>query len=238
MIKAAPAVKNVHPLVNSNDLIKRIAPGDPVGVKICGVTDETEARAIIELGAQMLGFNFWPKSRRYLGRAEDHRWIRELAPCCRVGVFVDAPSEDIVNLWKDGWIHVAQLHGDESPELCRNLRKSGVPVIKAAGIVDAALLENLRAFSEVDAFLVDAHAPVEKGGTGRLANWELARKAIDVLAPAPVILAGGLTPGNVHEAVCAVRPEAVDVASGVEISPGRKDLEMVRLFIERARGAE
>jgi len=209
--------------------------GPNVAVKICGVTDPGEARAIVGLGADFLGFNFWSGSKRYLGNVSGHRWIRDL-DVCRVGVFVNSPMGDILELWKEGWIDMAQLHGEETPEDCQALTEAGVPVIKAIGIKDDQSLGRLSSF-ETETVLLDAYAPLEKGGTGKSFNWDLAKKAVDAEPDRNIILAGGLTAKNVRAAVEAVRPAAVDVSSGVEEAPGRKDLEKVRQFIEEARSA-
>ncbi|MFV1995542.1 MAG: N-(5'-phosphoribosyl)anthranilate isomerase [Verrucomicrobiales bacterium] len=212
------------------------SPG--LAVKICGFTVEEEARETVALGADALGFNFWPRSKRFLGAVEDHPWIRDLAgKVLRVGVFVDACPSEIVGLVEGGWIDAAQLHGDETPEDCAQLQASGVAVIKAIGVENRDSLKGLRAYGTA-AVLLDAHAPETRGGTGESIDWNLAREAVAVVPGLPVLLAAGLTPGNVAEAVAAVRPAGVDVASGVEAGvPGRKDLERVAHFIEAARGA-
>jgi phosphoribosylanthranilate isomerase len=206
-----------------------------VAVKICGVTALEEAGAIIELGADCLGFNFWPQSKRFLGKVSENPWVRDL-DVCKVGVFVNSPAGDILELWRDKWIDMAQLHGEETPEDCQALMEAGVPVIKAIGIKDEQSLARLPGYG-TETVLLDAYAPVEKGGTGKSFNWDLAREAVETYSDRNIILAGGLNAGNVGAAVAAVRPAAVDVASGVEEAPGHKDLNMVRQFIEEARKA-
>ena len=197
-------------------------------VKICGITRLEDALEAARLGADALGFNFWPGSKRYVPPADARAIVRRLPPfVTAVGVFVDAPREEILRAVAASGIQVAQLHGDEPPELCASLP---LPVVKALRIANAHALAALAAY-EVSGFLLDAPS-AGYGGSGKTFDWSLATEAAAVV---PVMLAGGLTPENVAEAIRAVRPWGVDVASGVERAPGVKDLAKLRRFIETAK---
>jgi phosphoribosylanthranilate isomerase len=199
-----------------------------VKVKICGITRVDDALAATRLGADALGFNFWPRSKRYIAPADARAIVRRLPPLVTaVGVFVDASRDEILRAADSSGIQVAQLHGDEPPELCASLP---LPVLKAIRITDAHALAALAAY-EVSGFLLDAPSP-GYGGSGTTFDWSLAAEAAQVV---PVVLAGGLTPENVAEAIRTVRPWGVDVASGVETSPGVKDADRMRRFIEAAK---
>ncbi len=199
-------------------------------VKICGITRLEDALAAVRLGADALGFNFWPRSKRYLPPAEARAIVRRLPPLVTaVGVFVDPTRDEVVRAVEASGVYVAQLHGDEPPELCLSLP---VPVLKAIRVVDNNSLAALASY-EVRGFVLDTPSS-GYGGSGRTFNWSL---VAEVARELPIVLAGGLTPENVGEAVRTLRPWAVDVASGVESSPGVKDPEKMRRFIENVRGA-
>lgn len=203
----------------------------PVRVKICGVTRLEDALLAVRLGADALGFNFWPGSRRFLAPAAAREIVRRLPPLVTaVGVFVDPSRDEVLRAVAASGVQVAQLHGDEPPALCGALP---LPVVKAIRVRDAASLEALAAYDGLAGLLLDAPSP-GFGGSGATFDWTLAAAAA---AARPVILAGGLGPANVAEAVRAVRPFAVDVASGVESAPGVKDGELMRRFIEAAKEA-
>jgi phosphoribosylanthranilate isomerase len=213
---------------------------EQVRVKICGVTQVSEAVAIARLGADALGLNFYPSSPRHLDLATADVILRELPPSIEaVGVFVNRPLAEIADqLQPLPRLRTIQWHGSQ-PEV---EVPEGFQLIPAFAVRDAyslALiadyLKRSRAWGRLPrAILVDAHVPGQHGGTGRTAPWEL----LESFQPGvPLILAGGLTPDNVAEAVQRVRPWAVDVASGVESSPGRKDLDKVRRFLANARSA-
>jgi phosphoribosylanthranilate isomerase len=203
----------------------------PVRVKICGVTRLEDALLAVRLGADALGFNFWPGSRRFLAPAAAREIVRRLPPLVTaVGVFVDPSRDEVLRAVAASGVQVAQLHGDEPPSLCSALP---LPVVKAIRVRDAASLEALAAYDGLAGLLLDAPSP-GFGGSGATFDWTLAAAAA---AARPVILAGGLGPANVAEAVRAVRPFAVDVASGVESAPGVKDGELMRRFIEAAKEA-
>jgi phosphoribosylanthranilate isomerase len=199
-----------------------------VRIKICGVTREEDALAAVRLGADALGFNFWPGSRRHLTPAAARLIIERLPPLVTtVGVFVNQPEAEMRAIAAETGIQVFQLHGDEPPELCARMP---LPVVKAIPVDQVRTLSRLLSY-EVSAFLLDTPSR-GYGGTGQPFDWSLAEGVSEV---APVILAGGLTPENVADAVRAVRPYAVDVASGVESSPGVKDMDRMSRFVAAVR---
>ncbi len=199
-----------------------------VKVKICGITRVEDALAAARLGADALGFNFWPRSRRHVAPDRARAIVRRLpAFVTPVGVFVDPTREEVLRAIDQAGIGVVQLHGDEPPELCASLP---VPVVKAIRLAGPQALAQLASY-EVQAFLLDAPS-AGYGGSGTPCDWSLAAAVAREL---PVVLAGGLGPDNVAEAVRAGRPWAVDGASGVESAPGVKDEDRMRRFIERAK---
>ena len=203
-----------------------------VRVKICGITNIEDARAAVSVGADALGFIFHPRSARYITPDAAGRIIEAMPPfVMTVGVFVDEAAERVMEIACIAGLGAVQLHGAETPEFCASIK--GVRVIKAARVREVADIYALGAY-DVSAFLLDAYSPDCHGGSGLTCDWTLAASAVKYNRP--VILAGGLTPENVAEAVRSVRPYAVDVASGVESAPGRKDHEKVRRFIEAAKG--
>lgn len=201
-------------------------------VKICGITNTADARAAVEAGADALGFIFYAKSSRCVTTLQAKRIIEKLPPfIATIGVFVDEEFGALLDAARTVGLSAVQLHGVETPEFCTLIH--GVRVIKAARVRGIADIEALGAY-DVSAYLLDAYSPDAHGGTGLKCDWSVAAEGVATLKR-PVILAGGLTPENVAEAVRAVRPYAVDVASGVEASPGIKDHEKVRAFIANAR---
>jgi phosphoribosylanthranilate isomerase len=201
-----------------------------VRVKICGITRLQDALAACDAGADALGFNFWPGSKRHVSAAVAAGIVRALPPFVTVvGVFVDQPREELARIAGEVGLHVLQLHGDEAPEDCAG---HGLPVIKALR-ADASLSAGRIAAYPVRAVLLDTPAPAF-GGTGVPFDWTA---VASLTVPVPVILAGGLTPDNVGEAVRVARPWAVDVASGVESAPGVKDTLAMRRFVRAARAA-
>jgi phosphoribosylanthranilate isomerase len=199
-----------------------------VRVKICGVTRGEDALAAVRLGADALGFNFWPGSKRHITAAAARGIIARLPPFVTpVGVFVNQLEGEMRAIAAETGIQVFQLHGDEPPELCARLP---LPVVKAIPVDQVRALSRLLSY-EVSAFLLDTPSR-GYGGSGEPFDWSLAEGVSEV---APVILAGGLTPENVAAAVRAVRPYAVDVASGVESSPGVKDMARMSRFFAAVR---
>ncbi len=202
-----------------------------VRVKICGITNVKDARTAARLGADALGFNFFRGSPRYIRPERARAIIAALPPfVVNVGVFVDEEPERILELCAQCHLDAVQMHGDEAPRLVHAV--TGLRRIKALRIADARDVALCRRY-RVDAYLLDARVPGEYGGTGKTFNWELAREAA---AFGPVILAGGLTPENVGEAIAAAQPYAVDAASGIERAPGEKDRDRMAEFIRRAKG--
>ncbi len=209
---------------------------DRTAVKICGITTGDQATAIVEAGADALGINFWPKSKRYIAIEKAQPWLRELEDSVpRVAVTVNASDDEIRTLIDSGVIDWIQLHGDETPDRVKSLTQQGCPVFKAMGVKDRKLLETASQYASLT-LLLDAYAPVEYGGSGETMDWSLGFEAVNRWPERQIILAGGLTPDNVAEAIQQVKPAGVDVASGVESSPGIKDLDLVRSFIEAAHG--
>lgn len=195
-------------------------------LKICGLTNEADAVHAAAAGATALGVVFAPSSPRRVS-ADTARDIVEAVPAQVpvVGVFVNAPLEEIVAVVAHTGIRVVQLHGDEPERYAAALK---MPLLRAAG-VDVALDSWPTA-----TLLLDATSAAQRGGTGQRVDWE---KAAVVASRRKTVLAGGLTPDNVAEAIASVRPFGVDVSSGVEASPGRKDRDKVSRFLENARKA-
>lgn len=202
-------------------------------VKVCGITNLEDALAALEAGADMLGFNFYARSPRYLTPADARSIIESLpASASCVGVFVNesAPAE-VERIAREAGLGAVQLHGDETPEFCQNLR--GLTTIKALRVGADYNVETAAAY-DTDAVLLDAYVTGARGGTGHTFDWALASLTRERVRK--LFLAGGLNPDNVATAVTAVRPYAVDVCSGVETAPGRKSLELMRRFV-RAVGS-
>ncbi len=203
-----------------------------VKVKICGITSIADAMAAVEFGADALGFVFFKKSPRYVSPRKAASIIEKLPPFIQtVGVFVNEAAEDMEAVISATRISVVQLHGDEPPALCRLTRR----VIKAIRVKSLDSLSPLARYTgHVSGFLLDAYTPDKLGGTGMIFNWDI---AVEAKQFGRVILAGGLAPDNVAEAVKYVKPYGVDVSSGVEKEKGIKDLDKMKLFIGRAKGA-
>jgi phosphoribosylanthranilate isomerase len=202
-------------------------------VKICGVTRVEDARMAWAAGADALGLNFYPRSPRYV-TAEVAAVLARTRPALGavVGVFVNESPDTIRARVRECGLTAVQLHGDEPPEACASY---GVPVIKALRVRGPEDVERARTYlgvGDVAALLLDGAAP-GYGGGGVGFDWSLVARLAD--AGVPVLVAGGLHPGNVQEAVRATRPYGVDVASGVEVSPGIKDADAVRAFVRAAK---
>ena len=206
-------------------------------VKICGVTRAEDAELAAGLGAWAVGTIFVPESPRACDPAVAEAIGAALKRRVElVGVFVNAALDEVALLADRCGLTVLQLHGDEGPSYCREAaRRTGCRVMKAVPVKDAASLRRLRAFREVDLHLLDAHSPDVRGGTGRTFDWELARRHHGQI---PVVLSGGIGPDNVGDAIAAIRPYAVDSASGTEAEPGVKDPAKVEALIAAARAAD
>lgn len=208
-------------------------------IKICGVTLPDDAARVAEAGADFIGLNFWPTSKRYLppDRAPAIAAAARSAGAARlVGVFVNATLDEIAAIVRDVALDAIQLHGDESPELIVRIgRATGRPVWKALAVAGPDDLASLDTWP-VEALLLDAPA-VGRGGSGKVFDWNLARAARQWHPARQFALAGGLGPHNVAAAIDAVDPWAVDVASGVESAPGIKDAAKVTAFIAAVRNS-
>ncbi len=203
-----------------------------VRVKICGITRGEDAAAAVAAGADALGFMFFEGSPRCVSHEQAAAIISALPPfVARVGVFVNPAEAEVRSAIAEGGIDTLQFHGDEAPEFCRRF---GLPVIKAFRVQDESSLQPLTQFT-TETWLLDSFVPGQHGGTGAVFNWDLAAQA--VRRGGRVILAGGLTPENAADAVRRVRPYALDVSSGVESSPGKKDAAKLRAFITAAKQA-
>jgi phosphoribosylanthranilate isomerase len=201
-----------------------------VRVKICGITSMEDALQAVQAGADALGFVFYEKSPRYLPPERAASIISVLPPFVQVvGLFVNAEAGFVNDTADRCRLDLVQLHGDEPPDYCELIRRR---VIKAFRVKDITSLDPVRNYS-IAGILLDAFSPKAYGGTGLTFNWEVAQEAGQY---GPVILAGGLTPENVRQAVERVNPYGVDVSSGVETALGRKDPEKVREFIRQAKG--
>jgi len=209
-------------------------------VKICGIRDVATARAVAECGPDAIGLNFYRKSSRWLDLPMAERICRALPPEVEpIGVFVNHAVAEILDIASHCRIGTVQLHGDEAPDIAEKLIRSGREVIRALRIDEAnaeRLPEYVAAYRDIRlrAFLVDARVEGAYGGSGRTAPWGAIAKAWSCDWP-PLILAGGLTPVNIAEAVREAHPWGVDTAGGVESSPAIKDPIKVRAFIENAR---
>lgn len=206
-----------------------------VRVKICGVTNDGDARAAIELGADALGFNLFPGSKRCLDLDREAAWIAALPPfVTKVAVLVNAPLAEAQRVAKHQAIDLVQFHGDEDAAYCAAFAACRRPFLKALRVRDAASLKGADGYS-TPYLLLDAHVGGAYGGTGTQLDPALAAEAVRRFPRMKIVLAGGLKPENVAEAVRVARPYAVDVASGVERAPGRKDRERMAAFFSAVR---
>ncbi|MES2440649.1 MAG: phosphoribosylanthranilate isomerase [Verrucomicrobiota bacterium] len=211
-------------------LLERFLDPSTVSLKICGVTTRGDADQLVAMGVDALGVNFWPKSKRYLA-PDEAGWLLELeGKILRVGVFVNEPPELPLRLVREGYLDTVQLHGDETPGDAAAFREAGVPFIKAIGVKTRADLERAAEYGAAG-ILLDAHAPGVYGGTGEVFDWDVASEFRREHPGLPVILAGGIVPENAALAATGVRPAALDIASGAEISPGIKDFQKVAAFL-------
>jgi phosphoribosylanthranilate isomerase len=203
-----------------------------VKVKICGITSVADGQMAAEAGADMIGLMFYDQSPRHITLLQAVEISRALSPyVLKVGVFVNPDEAFVLRAISECGLNLLQFHGDEPSDFCTQF---GVFNIKALRVRDAASIQALENF-DTDAFLLDAHSKSGLGGTGEKFNWDLAIAAQRYNKP--IFLAGGLTPENVAAAVTKVRPFAVDVSSGVESAPGKKDAAKVRSFIAAAKSA-
>ncbi len=203
-------------------------------IKVCGITSFEDAMLALDLGADALGFNFFPQSPRYIDPLKAHAIIGRLPPfAVYVGLFVNAASPELVShTAQTAGVQVLQLHGDESPDYCRAL--SAWPLIKALRVGAESMEAKIAEAYPVRALLLDARDDVLYGGTGKSFDWNLAGQTGRTM---PIILAGGLHAGNVARAIRVVRPYGVDVCSGVESAPGIKNAAKLAQFMKEVRNA-
>ena len=205
-------------------------------IKICGITREQDALAAARCGAHAIGLVFYASSPRYVTPARATELMRALPPfVMSVGLFVDASADEVTRTLAAARVDLLQFHGNESPAYCRQIsRQCGVPYLKAARVRPGLdLLQYAHDYHDAKALLLDAYVEGAHGGTGSTFDWALIPKNL----PLPVVLSGGLTPENVTMAIQAVRPWAVDVSSGVEISKGIKDTAKIAAFVTGVRNA-
>jgi len=206
-----------------------------VRVKICGITNAADALAAIDAGANLIGFNFYEESPRHITPAQAAEIRSELPKRVKaVGIFVNHLPADIIALRSSLNLDAVQLHGDEPPEAVAQIAPA-VPVIKAFRVEPEFPLSLLDDYPQAFAFLFDAAHTGQYGGTGRTTDWDAARRAAQTRR---IILAGGLKVENVAAAIRIVRPYGIDVASGVESKPGKKDWGLLRKFVQEVRRAE
>lgn len=199
-----------------------------VKVKICGITNPDDAIHACECGADLIGFVFYKKSPRYIAPERAGLIIKRLpAPVEKVGVFVNESSETINRIVEDTGLTVVQLHGEETPEFTKEIK---VKVIKAIRVKNEDDISGMQKYS-VSAFLLDSFTQ-SYGGSGKTFNWEIAKEAKKY---GKIFLSGGLTPDNVADAISAVKPYGVDVSSGVESAPGKKDKNKVKEFLKKVK---
>jgi len=210
-------------------------------IKICGIATVADAILAVEAGADAIGLNFYEQSPRYVTAERAQEICKALPPqVAKVGVFVNSLPKGVVAIVQRVGLTAVQLHGDEEPSFLPAL--GHLPVIKAFRCKESTL-DRVKVFLDLcreghpAAILLDAHAPGNYGGTGQVLDWKGLALQRHMLLGLPLVLAGGLTAENVADAICVVRPDAVDTASGVEASPGIKDAAKVRDFIAAARAA-
>lgn len=204
-------------------------------VKICGITNQADALAAIDAGADALGFNLVPRSKRYIDIEKAADWISKLPPkICKVAVLADPDWEDACRTSHLVFIDALQLHGSESADFCRRLVDAGIRFAKAVPVNASKSLADLPNYF-TDTMILDSGAGGTFGGTGQPFPWKFAPEFVRHNPKIDVILAGGLNPQNVAEAVSVVRPQGVDVTTGVERSLGQKDHKLIKAFIAAVR---
>ena len=198
-------------------------------IKICGITNIEDALYAADLGVDALGFVFYSQSPRHIEPKKARKIIQQLPPfLAKVGVFVNERAARVNEIIELTGIDVVQLHGQEAPEYCQRFERKVVKAFRIAPDFDPAQIE----VYEVDAYLLDTYVRGIYGGTGEVFNWEIAKRAEQY---GRIILAGGLNPGNIKEAICQVEPYGVDISSGVEIRPGEKDKRKLEQLVLQVR---
>ena len=217
--------------------VKLELPSDRVAVKICGITNRDDALSAVDAGADLLGFNTWHGTKRFVDIARNADWIAALPrTVIRVALLVNATPEEAARVAAFDFVDALQFHGDEDAAFCRRASEFGKPIIKALRAKDRGAFTNAEDFSTRH-ILLDAHVPGEFGGTGARVGLALAKEFKRAHPAISLWLAGGLTPENVGDAVRAVQPAVVDVSSGVESATARKDAKKMRSFVLAARQA-
>ena len=210
-------------------------------LKICGITSSSEAQRLVDLKVPALGLNFWPKSKRYWSPELALTFSPSLAGVIeRVGVFVNNAPELAPQLFDQDVIDIVQLHGDEDDSVLVEFLSKGIPTIRALSLpspeeTSSVITHYRQLASEAKtplALLLDAHAPGLYGGTGETIDWKHAKEFITLATPLPILLAGGITPNNAARALTETEPAGLDIASGAEISPGKKDFVKVEALLQ------
>ncbi|MEC7641782.1 MAG: phosphoribosylanthranilate isomerase [Nitrospinota bacterium] len=202
----------------------------PVKIKVCGITNLADALMAVQWGADALGFIFYKKSPRSVAPRKVKSIVATLPPFVnRVGVFVNEPAERVNRIADTCNLDYIQLHGEEKPSYCKKIKRK---IIKAARLRTSSSLKELDDYN-VEGFLLDSYSEKQLGGTGETCDWTLAR---DAKKYGTIILAGGLNPKNVVNAILRVRPYGIDVCSGVEKSPGKKDPAKIKAFFTAVAG--
>jgi phosphoribosylanthranilate isomerase len=202
-------------------------------VKICGITNWTDARRAVDAGADFLGFNFYLGSPRYIAPGKARQIVRRLPrQVSAVGVFVNESEEKMVEIARAVGLDHLQLHGDEPPAMVRRLSRS-FSVIKAVRVRKSLRASQFARFKHAKALLLDGFDANQWGGTGKMFDWRVAKR---VNHRTKIFLAGGITPENVGAAIRAAKPYAIDVCSGVEAKPGKKDAKRLKAFMRAVRG--
>jgi phosphoribosylanthranilate isomerase len=215
-----------------------------VKVKICGITNKRDAMGASDLGVDMLGFVFYKNSKRYVEPKIVRDIVNELPPSVlKVGVFVNEDKDRVISVAGDCSLDMLQFHADETPDYCGSFyagrepaygEKDSYKVIKAFRIKDKDSLKGINDYN-VDFYMLDTYSSKTLGGTGAIFDWKMA-ESFEFLKP--IIVSGGLNPDNVGNAVRMLSPYGVDVSSGIEDSPGRKNLDLMKKFIEKVREAQ
>jgi phosphoribosylanthranilate isomerase len=203
-----------------------------VFTKVCGITNPGDARVAVDAGADAIGLIFAESPRKV--SLEEARKVSIALPenILKVGVFVDAEPGEVLQIAREVGLDLAQLHGDETPEMVAAIRNAGLPVMKALRVRNTEALGALERY-EVDLFMLDAWSARARGGTGETFDWGLAKS---VKGRGNIVVSGGLTPENVREAVEFFEPYGVDASSSLEERPGKKSCERVRRFVRAAKG--
>jgi len=202
-------------------------------IKICGITNLEDARAVVNMKIDALGFVFYPKSPRYILPDKAEQVCRLVPPSILcIGVFVNEEKDRVLQIAKQCQLDGLQFHGNETPKYCSYFPTH--MVIKSFPLASKEDMKSIKHY-KVQAILVDAFDSVRIGGTGKKSNWELAKEAKNF---GPLILAGGLNEANIQDAIRSVNPYAVDVSSGLEISPGVKDHTQMKAFVRKVREIE